>query len=992
MKKEYFVITLIKWICWSYVAGVGMANIIGVQEPEFMQKMWLLCGTFFFLSAYLFFANKPLVKYTLFPAFIILGVASYQMRFDVSNKDHISNYIDRGRFDKTVIRGTIIDDPDVRDWVTHILVKPDHIQEEAPEMDKEGDLTTIDKRSMRPLKGKTGDILVFVSKMIRNKTEYYDDMEYGDRIELYGALTRPMERSNPYGFDYVKYLENKNVYGSMYIGSARCIRFLKKSDLGALGRFKIFAYRLKDRMMLGLKKTMPPPASAFVGGVTVGARGGVPEVMKYDFQATGVAHVLALSGLHVGFLAFMLIMLSNNFFKSAGLFYKLPSRLFNREIDLTPYTLKLVPFFVVSLLIVFVVVTGARPATIRAAMMYSIAIIFNMWIGLNIRRTTSVTIPLSAAIMLSFNSFMIYDASFALSFTAVWAIIYLSDPLRQIFSRVLVGWGQLVFFLFFILTMAILVVSPWLFANSKFNMLFISALAASSLVAYMLEKKFPLIGFEFEGWWPYLSGFMCVQLAIQIGMMWPLSGIYFNRFPVAGLLANFIAIPLIGIIVPLGLLGEIFTLVPGVGQYIGLSIGAANTLFSNFFLWMAKFFRVYFPYPIQSAPSAKWLAVYYLMVCIFGFNKDIRRFLTVRFRFTRKNANWAIVLLLAFIYSSGYWAEPVVRGTVKKKNEVLVTFLDVEYGNCILIQTPLKRNILIDAGFRGDKRYWTTGNWGKGKNVVVPNLSGYNIGRLDKIVSTNPLPENIGGLIYIINYFNVKEVWDSLDPVRFKKDMNYGEFLENLNDVRLEIKKDDDLPIGAYLNYYDFVNSGIYPAVLMKKRSMKDEILKPKLIPHYHIYEGTVIYEEEADGKKLRLTALNPPKDRIKGTESDLYNNSAVLRLTYGDRSFLFSSNIWTEAEWDLVSKYGDKLRSDIMVVPDHGSGMASSDRFIDAVKPAVALVQFGFLEGRGFFDSELERTLDRYKEKGISIYRTDKTGAVEIRSDGSKINIKTVL
>jgi len=982
MRKESFAVILIKWICWSFVAGVGIANIIGPQERDFMLKMWALCGAFFVLSVYLFFAAKNLSKFTLIPAFLVLGLASYQWRFDTSNPYHIKNFIDSDRWTKTCVTGVVVEDPDVRDWITHVTIQPETIVK--------GPDSPLPEET--ELSGRTGKVVLFVSRNIRTENNYYDNIEYGDRIEVKGALTEPMKLSNPYGFDYAKYLRNKNVYASMYVGEPGNIKFIEKSALGYFGRIKRFAYSIKDKMILGIKKTLPPPASAFVGGVTIGARGGVPEVIKYDFQATGVAHVLALSGLHVGFLAFMLVMFFNNFFKSPFLFYRLPSKIFRREIDLTPYSQKLIPLFIIMVLAVFVIITGARPATIRASMMYSIGIVFLMWFGMNIKRTGGLTIPMSAAIMLAFNSFLIYDASFALSFTAVWSIIYLSGPLRQIFSRIIVGWGQAVFLFYLVSSIVILVVSPWLFSSGSFITLYLGLLGILSALAYFLEKKRPLRGFEYEGWWPYIAGFFCVQLSIQLGMMWPLSGVYFNRFPIAGILANFIAIPLIGIIVPLGIIGELFTFIPGIGEHLGLAIGGANTLFSDFFLVMAKFFRSYFPYPVQSAPPSGRLAVYYGIILIFAFNRGIRKFLTKKVKVSSAASKWAVSGLIIFIFSSGYWGKNIVKGAPREKDELLVTFFDVEFGNSVLIQTPKGKAILVDGGARGDKRYWTMGKFGKGQSVIVPNLSGYNIPALDIMVITNPLPENTGGLVYLLKHFRVKEVADSLDPEKFPSDITYFEFLRRINDIRLEVQRDDPLPIGCFLNYYDILNTPIAPESAVSGRSFKEKVFNGKLIPHYQITQGEVLCSEEVEGKKFEIKALNPPKDRISGTESDLMNNSLVLKITYGERTILLPSNIQAEGEEVLVNSYNTGLKSDILLVPDHGSGMASSYRFLDRVSPSIAVIQYGYLKDRSFYDTELKRTIGKYERRKIKIYRTDEVGAVEIRTDGKELKVKTVL
>ncbi len=981
MRKEHWAVVLIKWLCWAFVLGVGIANVLGPQGRPFMINMWMLCGLFVLLSGFLFFAYRKLARFTLIPAIIILGIASYQYRFNLDHPNHITNFISQTRWDRVELKGRVIAEPDIREHVTHLRLRP-----EAINRDPEGE------GEWRELSGPTGDVLAFVSRDIREDNPYYDNMRFGDRVRVRGGLSEPMRLSNPYGFDYGKYLNNQNIYATVYVGDGENIKWEGVSDIGLWGSVMQFAFGVRERMILGIKKTVPPPASAFLGGVTVGARGGVPEEVQEDFRATGVAHVLALSGLHVGFLALVLVALFTTIFKSRFLFYTLPTRIFKKNTDITPYSPKIIPLFVISALLIFVIITGARPATVRAAMMYSIGIVFYLWFGMKLNRAGRITIPMSAAIMLSMNSFLIFEASFTLSFTAVWSIIYLSGPLRKIFTKMLSGWGMALFYIFVISSVGFLLVAPWVYSSAPFVAFFILIFAALAAGAYFLEKKIPLRGLEFEGWWPFISGFFCVQLAIQLGMMWPLSGLYFNRFPIAGIIANFIAIPLIGIIVPLGMMGQLFTFIPGAGEWIGLTLGASSTVMSEFFLHMARFFRVYFPYPVQAAPTSAWLVAYYIAILIFAFNRQIRFFLERKFKLSPGAGVIVAAVMVAFVYSGSYWVPGIFAEDVRKRDEALITIFDVEFGNSILIQTPGGKTILVDGGHRGTSRYWTRGGWGQGESVLLPNLSGYNISRVDKLITTNPLPENIGGLIYVLENFNVGEVWDGLDPENFTADMPYAGFLDALGDIRLQVRSDAPLPVGVYLNYYDFLNAVIAPREVIDRRGLRQAVLEGKLVPHLKAEEGTVIYSEERGEKEFNIRVLNPPSERISGTEDDMKNNSVVLMLTYGRRKLLFTSNITSEGEYDLVERYGEELGADLITVPGRGSSKSSSPFFVDTVRPVYAVAQYGYLRDRSFYHTELDATLRRWRDAGALTFRTDRDGAVKVRTDGRGMDVTTVL
>ena len=130
------------------------------------------------------------------------------------------------------------------------------------------------------------------------------------------------------------------------------------------------------------------------------------------------------------------------------------------------------------------------------------------------------------------------------------------------------------------------------------------------LGAWRLEGVYPLKGFQFFNLPRWFTMFTCAQLAIQIGMMYPLSAVYFKKFPAAGVLANYIAIPLIGLIVQFGLIAGLLDTffsaigLTGIGTFLALLINAFNWLLCKGFLGMASFFSEHIPYPHVSTPSS----------------------------------------------------------------------------------------------------------------------------------------------------------------------------------------------------------------------------------------------------------------------------------------------------------------------------------------------------------------------------------------------------
>ena len=93
----------------------------------------------------------------------------------------------------------------------------------------------------------------------------------------------------------------------------------------------------------------------------------------------------------------------------------------------------------------------------------------------------------------------------------------------------------------------------------------------------------------------------------------------------------------------------------------------------------------------------------------------------------------------------------------------------------------------------------------------------------------------------------------------------------------------------------------------------------------------------------------------------------------------LLTGDIEREQEAALVAGLGDALRSDVLVVPHHGSKTSSSAPFLDAVRPSVAVVQAGY---RNRFGHPAAEVLDRYRERGIAIVVGATCGAWQWRSD----------
>jgi competence protein ComEC len=107
---------------------------------------------------------------------------------------------------------------------------------------------------------------------------------------------------------------------------------------------------------------------------------------------------------------------------------------------------------------------------------------------------------------------------------------------------------------------------------------------------------------------------------------------------------------------------------------------------------------------------------------------------------------------------------------------------------------------------------------------------------------------------------------------------------------------------------------------------------------------------------------------------------SCVIRVAGRERSVLLTGDVERDQEAQLVAAYGTALRSDVLIVPHHGSKTSSSAPFLDAVRPSVAVVQAGY---RNRFGHPADEVLARYRERGIEVFGSPACGAWHWPADG---------
>lgn len=246
--------------------------------------------------------------------------------------------------------------------------------------------------------------------------------------------------------------------------------------------------------------------------------------------------------------------------------------------------------------------------------------------------------------------------------------------------------------------------------------------------------------------------------------------------------------------------------------------------------------------------------------------------------------------------------------------DLKIYFIDVGQGDSCLVTTPTNKKILIDGGgVEGS-------NFDVGKSTLVPYLLDRKVTYLDYICISHFDFDHCGSLIYLLNNMKVKNI---ILSKQYETTNNFEEIMS---------------------------------------------IVKKKKINILKVEAGDVIRID----KDVSLKIFSPGKVLT----DDINDNSIVMKLEYINFSCLFTGDISKNIEQNLVKKYGDLLKSDVLKVAHHGSITSSDESFIQTVNPKISLIGVG---KNNKFGHPNEEVIGRLENINSKIYRTDKNGEIDI-------------
>ncbi len=270
-------------------------------------------------------------------------------------------------------------------------------------------------------------------------------------------------------------------------------------------------------------------------------------------------------------------------------------------------------------------------------------------------------------------------------------------------------------------------------------------------------------------------------------------------------------------------------------------------------------------------------------------------------------------------------AKPDKTGTVTELDDgkLQLHMIDVGQADSFLLRIPdgkNVKNILIDAGAPNNTR----------PDTIPDYLSSLGIKELDMLILTHPHYDHIGAAQKVLDSVTVRTV---MIPDCDYSGKTWTNILETIEKKNIEVIFSE---VGQTLDIGD-----------------------------------------------AKMKILAPSDNMLAGKETNDY--SIVAKVTYGETSFMFTGDAESDSEAEILKAFSKSdLKCNVLKVGHHGSSTSSSQAFLNAVSPEIALISCG--KGNDYGHPHKE-TMQKLGDMGINIFRTDEMGTVIIVSDGKTVS-----
>ena len=445
----------------------------------------------------------------------------------------------------------------------------------------------------------------------------------------------------------------------------------------------------------------------------------------------------------------------------------------------------------------------------------------------------------------------------------------------------------------------------------------------------------------------WIVGTVFTTTVIQVGLL-PLMITHFHRVSIVSPVANVVESVLVSALMLAGIAFLLLHAVAGslvlklawAVNWLGwLTVKAAEPLLA----WRKASFRVpdwsESPVMVYAAFFAAVLALIVLLDEWNPFRKGdepdaAQRKLVGRIAFAASTGLLTVLTILLVVHPFDPKFE---RGRLS------VTFLDVGQGDAMLLVFPGGKTMLLDSGGRlnfdsdeaveDGEEVFVEDSIGIAEAAVMPALWRRGIKRLDWIAASHGDADHAEAFGEIVRSFEIGQVVRAVSPL-------------------------NNLPTDLF-----------------------DQAARSAGLSVWCVRAGD---EFEIDG--VRVEVLSPAGDSDSAAMSS-NNQSLVLRVSFGSRSFLLTGDIEKEAEARLVAAAG--LKTDVLKIAHHGSRTSTTQEFLGSAKPQHAVISVAEPSPYGHPHPEV---VERLQASGAKIWRTSRCGAVTVSTDGSDLRVETFL
>ncbi|HXN50854.1 MAG TPA: DNA internalization-related competence protein ComEC/Rec2 [Candidatus Acidoferrum sp.] len=629
-------------------------------------------------------------------SWMLLGVLGAWISERPLPSTHVVNLIENGRIDlRTPLRwhGTLRDEPTKLPWGYGLEVELAGVEYENTQLTALGGLR--------------------LSFSARPDDPPLAALHAGDDVTVLAQARRPQVFRDEGVFDRRAYLATQGIDLVATLRSPELIHRLSAAPWSAgtmLARTRHELREEVDKLFDGR-----PEVAAVLRAMLLGDRSFVERDEAVDFQKTGVFHVLVVAGLHVGALAFFLYWLG-------------------RKLRLSRVATMV---FTLTLLLAYVAVIEQRPPVLRAALMTAIVVLGSFFYR---RLDVLNSAAIAALVLLVARPLAVRDSSFQLTFLAIGCIAGLAAPWLernvQPYARALRGWRD---------------VTRDAAHEPRAAQFRIDLRSAGSWLAARLPPRIAApvenalaggIGFTLRAW-----ELMVLTLALQIGML-PLMARDFHRITLAAPFVNLAAVPLTGIVVPLGFmtLGSAL-LLPGLARILAAPLTSITLVLLHIVHWFARLPKWSYRVP---GPHL------WVVVVFFTFALLLAAILRVAHPWQRRIASGlgggllACSLLIALFPFSPAWSA----------GKLEVSVLDVGQGDSLFVVSPHGKTLLIDGGgafggFAGQSNRGID----PGEEAVSPYLWSRGFQKINVVALTHAHQDHLGGLAAVLENFRVGQLW-----------------------------------------------------------------------------------------------------------------------------------------------------------------------------------------------------------------------------------------